>query len=611
MAGRIAAAVPGEPEGSGGGEEPTPTTARSWGLVPARDTWVATLAIGALSWVWLWPLPRRLAHWTPSAIEPQLTTWNELWMAWLIRGRTLTDAGSLKTTLINAPEGTDLRHFQEWGTAAATAVISVPLEWLPVWGRLEALVAAQTLGLAAAWTFTGVVTYRLGRSLAGNPLGGIVAATAVLASPFLRGSMATGLFEFLWLGWLVLAIHAVLGASSGRWLGRGLAAGLCLCLAALATRYLLIWAVLWMALFVVVALVRRDFRRVGAALVALVTALPVALFLAWPVLTRTGVTPDLLDYVAVAPGPAALVLPLRSASTVCGAGVERHIYSIFLGWGLIALGIAAVRRGARDARLLALAAGLFALIAMGRHMLLPGAEEPTRLPLGWLGALFPPLDILHGPRRTAILVQLLLAACAATLWRGEGPSSARARWAALLCSGWIAAESVLAVLPLYPLPVIALPEPTADERALATAPARGPLLTHVVGGECLEMHHRESTDQVRQMRLGRSVVNYPGWPGSSAPSIYFDLDLEALDGVIAAHLDSPRESLEGAPFLVPMPAEKDAARLAAMGVCQVVLVDARAPSLRTHVCQVLPGQGERPTSVLRCVLAQDEGGNAR
>ncbi len=553
---------------------------REWALVAA--------ILAALSLIWLWPLPSAPTRLTPTEPDLYLTNWHQLWMAWLLRAEDLRALLGLRTGLINAPAGVDLRYLQEWLTAGASALLSLPLELLG-FDRLRALTAGQNLGLAVAWVSSGLATYALGRDL-GGPAGGGAAAAAVLSSAALRSQAVMACPEFLWLGAVALSLRALLRAPAQDPAGgarAGLAAGGWAALSGLGTRYLLVGAGAWLGLALVAGLLARRRGLVAAAGAALAIAGPAALFLGWPQLTGgSGDGADVLRGLPSLPAPSALFLPASVYNPEMDPAWEPHTWSIYLGWALPGLGAAGAVRGGWRARLL-FAGGLAGLLAaMGWQT--PGGAT---LPMGYAGRLLPVLENLHAPSRLVVLAQLGFAGAGAALFAGKGRAAALA---GVVC----VVEGLFAARGLFPFPTAALPAlPAALEAQLAGASG---VLELSLDSDWRSSYHDDNHMEARQIRHGLPLYNFPAWPGG-APSQGEAL----LEGVAVDWLAEFFVTLPEPPppeYVIPIPGESPLVGVFSSGVDLVLI--AAPPAGRLHACAVT---GAAPSYLLRC--AAHEGAN--
>ncbi len=125
-------------------------------------------------------------------------------------------AGELPThtTLLSWPLGGSL-----WFIDLFDVILTLPVNLL--WGPVAAYNAANLFNF---W-FAGVGAERLGRRVSGSPAGGWLAGLCFMATPQLLGQAYNGISETLAVGWLPLALAALLDVLDGPTVKRGAAAG--------------------------------------------------------------------------------------------------------------------------------------------------------------------------------------------------------------------------------------------------------------------------------------------------------------------------------------------------------------------------------------------------
>jgi len=464
-----------------------------------------------LSVAWFWPLPGALGTLTPAETAPEHTSWHQLWLAWLLRAG---GASGLETSLVNAPLGMDLRLYQEWLTAGLTALLSVPLEAVGL-PPLRALVAGQTLGLMAAWAFSGTAFWALARELGAGRGAATVATVALLFSPFLRSAVVCACPEFLWFGLVALALRSWLRADVGRWWLAGVVAAAWLALAALATRYLIIPMVPLLLLAALWSWHRGRRARMGAALLAVGLLIPVLVVLGWPSLV--GAPPAEVGQLArlpAYPGPAWFLLPLSAEAQRYQPGWETHVHSVYIGWVLLLSACWFGRRRLGVAGPMLVAAGLVAVLALGWSWPLLGEGPGIPLPLKGLAALLPPLTGLHAPSRWVLLVQLFLAAALVAGLTGSRGRAGQPRGIVLAgLALLLLAEGVLAARTLYPLPSTTLPQPHDQLLALIERHPGQHGMVHVVPTSPSDAPRSENVAEAEQLVHGAPIMNLPAWGG--------------------------------------------------------------------------------------------------
>ena len=469
------------------------------------------LALLPLALLYLWPLPVDWTRLTPAEPDPSLTTWHPLWLAWVLQAEDAATLFGLHTDLVSAPVGVDLRYYQEWLTAGATAILG---------GLTGSLVAGQTLGFAVAWSLSGAASWALGRSMGGRA-GGALAAAATLSAPFLRGALVTALPEFLWFGLVAGAVAAPLSVERSGAVRAGLIAGLLGGLAGLATRYLMLGAAGWLAVIAVGATVAGRRGPAGAAALGLAVMAPMIAFLGWPQLTAPPGSPALFSALPALPGPGALLWPTSLYNPSQDFAWETHTWSIYVGWALIGAAIAGAWRGGwRERTLLAGAAG-FLVVAAGWR--LPGG---TSLPLSWLAAAAPVLENLHAPSRFVLMAQLGLAGAAASLMLRVGRWGPALIAAVLLEAGWVCRA-------LLPLPTMALP---AASDGVTVIDAGVVLEVSLARDDPRAATRHDAALQLRQQIHGRPLLNMPAWPGGGVADPTPPETTRALTGWLARAL---------------------------------------------------------------------------
>lgn len=192
----------------------------------------------------VWPLP--LSFSTRLLGHPEVDVWNHVWGFWWV-GQTLLERGvfPVQTDLLVYPQGGRLYFIDP-----LNAILSAPLQpWL-------GLAAAYNLVLCFELWLAGMGGHAVARAAGASERSAYLAGCLLLFSPFLRCETHNGITEVLNLGWLALALAAMLRAFQRAQLGWSLLAGALSGLAFVACWYyglaigmagagLLLWALLF------------------------------------------------------------------------------------------------------------------------------------------------------------------------------------------------------------------------------------------------------------------------------------------------------------------------------------------------------------------------------
>ncbi|MFM7202112.1 MAG: hypothetical protein ACKO6N_15120 [Myxococcota bacterium] len=161
----------------------------------------------------VWPLP--LSFSTRLLGHPEVDVWNHIWGFWWV-GQTLLERGVLpvETHLLVHPTGGRLYFIDP-----LNAVLSAPLQ--PLLG----LATSYNLVLCFELWLAGMSGHAVARAAGASERAGYLAGFLLLFSPFLRCETHNGITEVLNLGWLGLALAAILHALQRGGLGWSLLAG--------------------------------------------------------------------------------------------------------------------------------------------------------------------------------------------------------------------------------------------------------------------------------------------------------------------------------------------------------------------------------------------------
>ncbi len=554
-------------------------------LVPDRAPLLRVIALLVpLALLWWWPLPLHPASTGPAEPDAFLAGWHQVWLAWLLRETPLDQLIMLHSDLVAAPDGVDLRFYQEWLTSGLGALFSLPLELL-LPRRADALVAGVNAANLLAWSFTGLSLVLLARTLGASTAGAALAVAAVLCSPVLRSTTVLACPEMLWAGAVAMSARAMLRGAGDEAGARSvprvaLDAAAWGALAGLATRYLLLAAAGWFVVALVGALALGRHRLARIAGLSLLFLVPVGLFLGWPQLTAGGDEAVLLEHLPSVPAPADFLLPRVVWEPGLDPAVEAHAYSAYVGWALLICAGLGAWRGSWQARVLAGGGAAMLVAAFGWQ--LPGG---ARLPLSWLASVLPVVENLHAPHRLAVVAQVLLAGAAAL---SVGPG--RRAW---LVVGVVVVEGVLAARGLYPMPVGHFPGPNPAMAAIQQAP--GPVVDLAMDDAPRDGYHADLQRELRQVLHGAPLQNLPAWPGGGAPLPLAD------DPAVQLAIDQVLQQLgpRTQAATTQVPPHNDLARLAQHGARWLVV--ALPPDQSTlRVCRLQP---DPPGARLDCAAA--------
>ncbi len=500
-----------------------------------RERAVAALLVGLASLLWFWPLPLGLASQLVVEPDPFLASAHEVWLAWLLRATPLDQLLALETRLVLPPDGVDLRYYHEWMTAGVGALVSVLAESAGL-ARPRSLVLGVNLAGIAALALSAGAVARSARPLGASRGAEALAVLALLCSPVLRTPAALVNAEQLWVGLVLLAVHALVMGQGGP-LRRGLVAGAAGLLAGLATRYLFLATAGAVVVVGAGALVLRERRTAQAAGLALVLLALVGIALGWPQLTAPAGAAALESARPVVPGPLDLLLPRVVYDPTLTPSVENHAYSAYVGLTLLGLGLRAAWRGGPQERLLCAAGGGLLIAGMGWE-----TAGGLPLPLRAVAAVVPVIENLHAPHRLVLSGQVLLAPLVGL---GLGGRALALGALGLVVEGLVAARG------LVPFPTAPLPGPSPLLADLAAAP--GAVAELATDDDLRSSHHLDLARQVRQLHHGQPLLQMPSWPGGGVEPAVPGLDpavrhwatnaVLALDpsrpGVVALPVPSP------------------------------------------------------------------------
>jgi len=395
--------------------------------------------------------------------HPMVDTWNHVWGFWQV-GQSLAEGRSpLHTELMRWPDGGSL-----WFIDLFNAIWTLPVQWL------AGPVAAYNVALLGNLTLAGVAAWALARRVSGSDAAAILAGVSYEAMPHLLGQLYDGISESVSVGWLPLALLAMLRFRERPDVRRGAAAGMALAICALSNWYYGLFAGLAACALVVDAL-RPGWRRAAVRRRLLV-----------PVAAASAAIPALLAFRGTLSASDALVVrdPEFVGRTLVGHNMvdlfsffhpgdfhspdlsalfdEEMIVVVYLGWTLLA----AAAFGLPRARAWAAGAVLSFTLALGAYLYLDGAYVtlPGR---GWLPMPFlflfeqlPLFSPISHAFRFVVLTQLCLGVMGAC---GVVALSRRLRvhegWVAVALSVLFLGEVTLASPARFPLPTSAAAAP--------------------------------------------------------------------------------------------------------------------------------------------------------
>ncbi len=423
--------------------------------------------------VFSWPLA---LHITDGAVLARGSDfYPHIWNLWWVRFALLDlHQNPYHTTYLNYPTGMPLVfHVLD----PLDGLVSIPLQ-----GAVGLLAAFNLLRLAQVM-FAATACYALLRTLRLPPLASGVGGALFAFCPLMGTAMDLGQLVEISTGWIPLYILLLVrglgnrqqGIQAGR-LWWAVAAGLALAASALSTWYFFISLVLFTVLYVlwqglsaspgrsILAGMRDPTARAaltGLVALAVLSPLIAALFRE----RASGVEMDtpLRTVVLNSADLLAFFLPMPAHYT--NPAINPHGNNPALGWTALALAIVGLvaggnRNQSRDTppgmtrRALgfwAVVAGVFALLALGPHLLVAGHDTGIPMPYQLLSDL-PFLGVARVPLRFALMVSLALAVLAA---QGLAVLAARARVRAyhpLAQAGLLAVLALLAGIELFNVP---------------------------------------------------------------------------------------------------------------------------------------------------------------
>jgi hypothetical protein len=423
-----------------------------------RPWWAGPLAAGlgyaGLVGLWTWPLPAHLGD--QAVLARGSDFYPHIWNLWWMREALFTlHQNPYTTTYLNYPTGMPLTYHV---LDPLDGLLALPLQ------AAVGLLAAFNLLRLGQMIFAAAAMAALGRTLR-LPGAAAFAAGALFAfCPLVGTSFDLGQLVEISVGWLPLTIlctiralgNRALGIRAGGW-GWLLAAGLSLAASALSTWYFFTALLLFIVLYVAWELggtwLRRGgdetyppsadrlgwsgrlvARAAGIGIVAGVLLSPLILALLRESATGADyMFPSLETIIANSADLVSFFLPLPAHYT--DPVINPHGGNPALGWtalALAAVGLLAGRRGGVGGSppvFWAVAAGVFAVLALGPHLLVGGTDTQIPMPYLLLNKL-PFVGAARVPVRFVLIVSLAVAVLAGYgLWalaRAVRPPAARA-----------------------------------------------------------------------------------------------------------------------------------------------------------------------------------------
>ncbi len=369
------------------------------------------LAYCGLAWVWVMPAQSTVVGGARSDV------WNSVWSMWFSQQAVAQGKLPWATELLNAPHGgTVLLPDPLAGMFAVLAV--------PALGAAGAYTALMLLRLASAGLIAHLFAedwlQEMGLTPEAARRAAWVAGVGYATAPVLLAGLQCGTTEAVNGAWPALAAWMCWRASvRGSRRADGLAA-LALLGAAISSWYAAVIAFIFAG---VLLLGTPGKRRPWPLLMGLGLVLPLAIFTH---LTHTDPThmgtraPEILEKIRASFGAADLldfVWPVAEADLATLGPAERgqgYLHTVYLGGVLLLGAMWAITRGSRAARLLGVAGGLCALLALGPVLQLGGGQVLGWMPYALLESLpgFGGLSLLWRLSAGAALAAALLAAVA-------------------------------------------------------------------------------------------------------------------------------------------------------------------------------------------------------
>ncbi len=341
-----------------------------------REILIRFLAYLGLAWVWVQPATMSVPGGARSDV------WNSLWSMWFSHHSVAQGRLPWATELLGAPfGGTVLLPDPMAGVFALFAV--------PALGVAGAYTALVLLRLAAA----GLVVHlfaedwlsEAGLEPEAASRAGWLAGIGYASAPVLLAGLQCGTTEAVSGAWPALAAWLCWRASVHGGRKAGVLAALALLGAALSSWYAAVVAFIFAG---VLLLGTPGRRRLGPLLAGLILVLPLAIFthLTHSDPTHMGTrSPEILAKIRETFGAADLlgfVWPTADANLATFSPAERgqgYLHTTYLGCVLLLGTIVALVRGLPRARLIGLAGGLCALLALGPVLQINGVQV-----LGWM-----------------------------------------------------------------------------------------------------------------------------------------------------------------------------------------------------------------------------------
>ncbi len=314
-----------------------------------------------------------------------------------------------RTTLIAAPAGGRL-----WYPDPLGALLALPLRGLGPGAAYSWLLACQA-------ALAGLAAYAVGLGVSRTIRGGLLAAVAVVSSPYLLGAAGSGLSELVGLALPLLFVGAALravgldGRAEPSGPGWAVGAGVLLGASAVQTPY---YAVFGGLLLLCLTPGPGWLQRLRPT--AIIAGTGLLLAAPWLVLSWQGLhAPDSIVQPGTAPGWLAPGLPPVDLAgfvvpgdhhfpDLASLGNPGIVHVHYLGW--VALGLAAwVAWHQPVARRLLLPTGLFFLLCLGPELRIAGWSTGLPLPMRLAYIDGSPLAWIHHPYRMVALLLPMLA----------------------------------------------------------------------------------------------------------------------------------------------------------------------------------------------------------
>lgn len=406
----------------------------------------------AVTLLFVWPLPMRLATHVVSADSPDI--WIHLWWMWQVRESVLHGQNPYETVRVFHPTGAPLYLM---GQDMVTAILSIPFQ------GLFGLVATYNLFSIAAIAFAAWTMYLLALDVTGSRPGALVAGAIFGFAPLQAAFLNLGQMEFVNLGFLPLAVLFLLRLRRDRRPWVPLLGGVWVALTVYSSWYQALFLALIAAFFIAYEVLglacQRRWRALrpfalalvlwgGAALVlvspALLPTIRLAATSSFAVTARFNISYSSID----------LFDPFKPDRLNPLFGAARSSTTAALGYVALALAAVGLWHLGRRGRFWGLLIAIFYLLALGPYLKI--GQRMWDLPVLPYNILYrlPMGNISRVPSRFLMVITLAISilAAAGVAWLMTWLAARRPRRAALVRAAVPTLALLLVLAEVFPAP---------------------------------------------------------------------------------------------------------------------------------------------------------------